>query len=72
VAFWRDGQLVLSEGQREALVLSTKRPAVSRLLQTGLLNTDDILVAASVAWALDISTDLIRAGVKSFGQNTSH
>jgi cyanophycin synthetase len=72
VAFWRDGQLVLSEGQRESLVLSSKRPAVSRLLQDGRLNTDDMLVAACVAWALDISTDLIRAGVKSFGQNTSH
>ena len=72
VAFWRDGQLVLSEGQRESLVLSTKRPAVSRLLQDGRLNTDDMLIAACVAWALDISTDLIRAGVKSFGQNTSH
>mgnify|MGYP006201472235 CR=1 FL=1 len=72
VGFWRDGQLVLSEGSRESLVLSAKRPAVSRLLQDGRLNTDDMLVAACVAWALDISTDLIRAGVKSFGQNTSH
>jgi cyanophycin synthetase len=63
---------VLSEGSRESLVLSAKRPAVSRLLQDGRLNTDDMLVAACVAWALDISTDLIRAGVKSFGQNTSH
>ncbi len=72
VAFWRDGQLVLSEGARESLVLSSKRPAVSRLLLDGRLNTDDMLVAACVAWALDISTDLIRAGVKSFGQHNSH
>jgi cyanophycin synthetase len=72
VAFWRDGQLVLSEGPRESLVLSAKRPAVSRLLQNGKLSTDDMLIASCVAWALDISTDLIRAGVKSFGQNTSH
>jgi cyanophycin synthetase len=72
VAFWRDSQLVLSEGQRESLVLSAKRPAVSRMIQEDRLNTDDMLVAACVAWALDISTDLIRAGVKSFGQNTSH
>jgi hypothetical protein len=36
------------------------------------LNTDDMLVAASVAWALDIGADLIRAGVKSFGQNNAH
>jgi cyanophycin synthetase len=72
VAFWRDGQLVLSKGQRESLVLSSKRPAVARLLQDDKLGTTDILVAACVAWALDIGTDLIRAGVKSFDQNTSH
>jgi cyanophycin synthetase len=72
VGFWRDGQLVLGEGLSESLVLSVKRPAVSRLVQDGKLNPDDMLVAACVAWALDISTDLIRAGVKSFGQNTSH
>ena len=72
VAFWRDGQLVLRQGTHESLVLSTKRPAVARLLETGLLNTDDMLVAASVAWALDIGADLIRAGVKSFGQNNAH
>ena len=72
VGFWRDGQLVLSEGRLESLVLSTKRPAVARPLQDGKLTTTDMLVAACVAWALDIETDLIRAGVKSFGQNTSH
>jgi cyanophycin synthetase len=72
VAFWRDGQLVLSEGQRESFVLSTKRPAVSRLLHADQLNTDDMLVAASVAWALGIGTDLIRAGVKSFDQHSPH
>jgi cyanophycin synthetase len=72
VGFWRDGQLVLSEGPRESLVLSAKRPAVARLIQDGQLNTNDMLVAACVAWALDIGTDLIRAGVKSFGQNTPH
>ncbi len=72
VGFWRDGQLILKEGEREHAVLSAKRPAVARLLQDGRLNTDDILVAACVSWALDISTDLIRAGVKSFPTNTSH
>jgi cyanophycin synthetase len=72
VAFWRDGQLVLGEGGKELLLLSAKRPAVSRLLQDGKLSTHDMLVAACVAWALDIGTDLIRAGVKSFDQNTSH
>lgn len=72
VGFWRDGQLILKEGEREHAVLSAKRPAVARLLQDGRLNTDDMLVAACVAWALDISTDLIRAGVKSFPTNSVH
>ena len=72
VGFWRDGQLILKEGEREHAVLSAKRPAVARLLQDGRLNTDDMLVAACVAWSLDISTDLIRAGVKSFPTNSVH
>jgi cyanophycin synthetase len=72
VGFWRDGQLMLKEGEREHAVLSAKRPAVARLLQDGRLNTDDMLVAACVAWSLDISTDLIRAGVKSFPNHTAH
>ena len=72
VGFWRDGQLMLCEGQRESMVLSIKRPAVARLLQEGKLSTTDMLVAACVAWSLDIGTDLIRAGIKSFGQNASH
>ncbi len=72
VAFWRDEQMVLSEGPRETLVLSSKRPAVMRQLQSHQLNTNDMLVAASVAWALGIGTDLIRAGVKSFGQHGAH
>ncbi len=72
VGFWRDGQLILKEGEREHAVLSAKRPAVARLLQDGRLSSDDMLVAACVAWALDISTDLIRAGVKSFPTSPSH
>ena len=72
VGFWRDGQLMLKEGEREHAVLSAKRPAVARLLQDGRLNTDDMLVAACVAWSLDISTDLIRAGIKSFPTHTAH
>jgi cyanophycin synthetase len=67
VGFWREGQLVLAQGPKEHLVLSSQRPAVARLLKTGSLNTSDMLVAACAAWALDIGTDLIRAGIKSYG-----
>ena len=67
VGFWRDGQLVLAEGAKEHLVLSSQRPAIARLLKTDTLQTHDMLVAACAAWALDIGTDLIRAGIKSYG-----
>src|SRR5574343_1596137 len=67
VVFWREGQLVLANGKQETEVLSTQRPAVAKLLKEGKLVASDILVAACVAWALDIPADLIRAGVKSYG-----
>ena len=67
VGFWRDGQLVLAEGTKEHLVLSSQRPAIARLLKTDTLQPSDMLVAACAAWALDIGTDLIRAGIKSYG-----
>ena len=67
VGFWRDGQLVLAQGGKEHLVLSSQRPAIAKHLKSGNLNTHDMLVAACAAWALDIGTDLIRAGIKSYG-----
>ena len=69
VAFWREGQLILANGQQETEVLSVHRPAVAKLLKDGKLGAHDILVSACVAWALDIPAELIRAGVKSYGQN---
>ena len=69
VGFWRNGVLVLAEGSRETEVLSTHRPAVARMLKDGKLTAAEILVAACVAWSLDIPAELIRAGVKSYGQN---
>ena len=71
VAFWRDGQLILADGLQETEVLSTQRPAVAKLLKESHLDTGNILVAACVAWALDIPAELIRAGVKSYGQSHS-
>ncbi len=71
VAFWRDGLLILAEGENQTEVLSVHRPAIARLLKDGRLTSDDMLVAACAAWALDTSADLIRAGVKSYGQSTS-
>ena len=69
VAFWRHEHLILAEGKHETEVLSAQRPAVVKLIKDGKLDAGDILVAACVAWALDTPAELIRAGVKSFGQN---
>ncbi len=71
VGFWRDGHLILAEGSKEQNVLSIQRPAVARLLKTDTLSQTDMLVAACAAWALDVGADLIRAGVKSYGQNAA-
>jgi cyanophycin synthetase len=63
--------LVLADGAKEHLVLATQRPAIARLLENGTLSTQDMLVAASAAWALGIGTDLIRAGIKSYGSTAT-
>ncbi len=70
VGFWREGTLVLAQGAQETEVLSAQRPAVAKLLKDpGKATVTDILVAACAAWALDTPAELIRAGVKSYGQN---
>jgi cyanophycin synthetase len=71
VGFWRDGQLILAEGSKEQAVLSIQRPAVARLLKTDTLSQSDMLIAACAAWAMDMGADLIRAGVKSYGQTAA-
>ncbi|MBM3386086.1 MAG: cyanophycin synthetase, partial [Betaproteobacteria bacterium] len=72
VGFWHDGVLVLASGSQETEVLSAHRPAVAKLLKDSAKATpNDILVAACTAWALDTPTELIRAGIKSYGQNPS-
>jgi cyanophycin synthetase len=71
VGFWRDGQLMLTEGQSEQSVLSLQRPGVARLIKNHLLTTEDMLVAACAAWALGMDAELIRAGIKSYGQTSA-
>ena len=68
IGFWRDGQLILAQEAKEQAVLSIQRPAVARLLKTNSLSQNDMLIAACAAWAMDMGADLIRAGVKSYGQ----
>jgi cyanophycin synthetase len=57
VGFWREGQLVLAQGPKEHLVLSTHRPAVARLLKTGSLNTRNLVTIVSLA--ILVGTELI-------------
>ena len=70
-AFWREGALVLAHGPQETEVLSVQRPAVSRLLREQMLDATDMLVAACAAWVLGMNAELIRAGVKSYGQSAT-
>ena len=64
--FWRDGRLLLAQGERESEVLARERPAVARQIASGVLNAQDILVAAAAGWVLGLSPDMIRAGIKSY------
>ncbi len=64
--FVRDGWLVLAGGQNE-----------TRLVEVGAIpltaagkdipQLENVLAAVGAAWALDISPDLIRAGIETFG-----
>ena len=54
--FVRDGKIVLAAGKQEVALLPL--PATA--------DVADVLAAVGAAWALDISPDLIRAGVDTF------
>jgi cyanophycin synthetase len=73
VVFARQDQVIWAQGPKETEIFSLAASTTSKMLKTHHLSRDDLLAAASAAWALDISKDLIRAGVKSFGQSpTAH
>lgn len=73
VVFARQDHVIWAQGTQETEVFTLSGAGTSKILKTHHLSRDDLLAAASAAWALDISKDLIRAGVKSFGQSpTTH
>ncbi len=73
VVFARQDHVIWAQGAQETEICSLATATTSKILKTHHLSRDDLLAAASAAWALDISKDLIRAGVKSFGQSpTTH
>lgn len=63
-AFVRDGKLVLAQGKDEKIVLDLVKPAKSKRIEFAPAT---LLAAISAAWALEISPDLIRAGIETFG-----
>jgi len=73
VVFARNDQVIWAQGHQETEIFSLAASTTSQIIKAHHLSRDDLLAAASAAWALDISKDLIRAGVKSFGQSpTTH
>jgi cyanophycin synthetase len=69
VVFWRKNHLVLAQGPQEIEALNRHLPAIDKLFKNQHLNCTEVLAACASAWALGIQTDLIRAGIKSFGQS---
>ena len=65
-AFQRNGSLILARGNEEKPVLDLTKPAKSKRIS---FEPQVLLAAISAAWALDISPDLIRAGIETFGQS---
>ena len=69
VVFWRKNHLVLAQGDQEIDALNRQLPAIDKLFKNQHLKCAEVLAASAAAWALGIQTDLIRAGIKSFGQS---
>ena len=69
VAFWRKNHLVLAQGDQEIDALNRQLPAIDKLFKNQFIHCVEVLAASAAAWALGINTDLIRAGIKSFGQS---
>jgi cyanophycin synthetase len=69
VVFWRKNHLVLAQGAHEIEVLNRQLPAIDKVFKNKHLKCMEVLAASAAAWALGIQIDLIRAGIKSFGQS---
>jgi cyanophycin synthetase len=61
VAFLRDQHIVLAQGLEEAPLLG-----LAKLKPATASQPEAVLAAAAAAWALDVPTDLICAGLRSF------
>jgi len=72
VVFYRDHQIFFAHGAKEVSMLRTDAEPIQLLMQQGGISLSTLCAAVAVAQALDISTDLIRAGLKSFSQKSAN
>jgi cyanophycin synthetase len=68
VVFFSNGQVMMSRGTHEQSLLQLDFPAIAKHLSDGKLSTHNLLASVAVAWALNMTPDLIRAGLKNYGQ----
>jgi cyanophycin synthetase len=66
--YFSNGQVMMSRGAHEHSLLQLDFPAIAKHLSDGKLSTHNLLASVAVAWALDMTPDLIRAGLKNYGQ----
>jgi len=66
--FFLQDEVVMSRGAHQSVLLKLDFPAIAKHLKDGTLSLHNLLASVAVAWALDLSPDLIRAGLKNYGQ----
>ena len=66
--FCRDGQVVMARGEHETVLVQLDFPPIAKLLTDGRMSLPNVLAAVAVAWALDLTPELIRAGLENYGQ----
>ena len=64
----QQNQVLLLNGPHSQALLDLDFPAIAKQLKDGVIHPDNLLAAVAVAWALALSPDLIRAGLKNYGQ----
>ena len=72
VVFYRDHQIFFAQGANEVSMLRIDAEPIQLLMQQGGISLSTLCAAVAVAQTLDISTDLIRAGLKSFSQKSAN
>jgi cyanophycin synthetase len=71
VVFHHDHQIFFAHGTKEVSMLQTDAEPIQLLMQEGGISLSTLCAAVAVAQTLGVSTDLIRAGLKSFSQKST-